>query len=992
MKRFWLGVGLFLVLLSSSFTIVSSFFSGVARAEGFSSDFAVNAVFIDAAHINVKISGSYTTPAGDTVDVSVLSGMYYDTNINDNTTDAGAGSAEFVQGGSKKVGVPAGCQSKVSFNTDPALSGAGDLPAYWDFSIPPTGTTNTQCFEKKLGSLGSPSTQYTVKSTATGTSGDVPHATSGIDYYISDATHMNTVDNDPAYDSDSAAKFTLSKVANNTTAISPGDKFLFDKDNPAYGGQCPNYLQITTNPTGNTVINAQNYDQDNDGKGCKLNKNTPDPYIYDVLVNTPDQIAQGNYQLPTTGGTTGTQGDPNVAIQDTCPLTEWWQLKWIACPIIESINKFISSLSAQVQSSLLIDVDGWFGSGSSATAINQAFNTFRALGFSILIAGGVAMVAMEGSGFQVVNALAFRRFALEATVSVIIISVLRPVIRDALIVVNELSIWLPDALYAPFLHIRNDIGGIDGWSLITALVAGSGGLVALGPFGFLSFLVTGFFTFIMAAFIITIVKMILLISLILMPLALALRPIPNMKFVWDLDIKFVEGAAAFTIVVPIIFASGKILAIVLPGSSGGDVGDFLRSIAVFGCVVGPIWLIPVAAERTLGRGAELTGLVKNGLGKFSGGVSKYRQNTLHERGQAWKAGSLYQNKGFVRSRFNNLGRRTNLGHKGFYPGGQSRALLALQQGIDADAAGKANPLLAQLANDDHANAVLGLSGGSIEGAERAARALFTDENGVYDAAGANRALAAAKAVGIQRNNAAFAYNSMMQNKARAIGAGRFDLVNMGAAALAGGQLASDGVTMIGGNQDQYTTLTLGAAFNARGSGRSDLGGVATGIGQADVDQLAATPNPETGRPLGARAARSYLTTMDGMARATVGQAMNGHTRQAEANSTALTHLLDYGNEEEQHVAMLRTNEIAKNLSQASGDSQRRYTDFITNLGIDTSSDTPISRQIAARQLHIDLNGPLSQQQSNDLTRLSNRIENESRTYGNENAYRQSQTT
>ncbi|HSW74855.1 MAG TPA: hypothetical protein VLG16_03205 [Candidatus Saccharimonadales bacterium] len=990
MKRFWLGVGLFLVLLSSSFTVLSSFFSGVARAEGFSSDFAVNAVFIDAAHINVKISGSYTTPAGDTVDVSALSGMYYDTNINDNTADAGAGSAEFVQGGSKKVGVPSGCQSKVSFNVDPALSGAGDLPAYWDFSIPPTGTTNTQCFEKKLGSLGSPSTQYTVKSTLTGTSGDVPHATSMIQYYVSDATHMNTVDNDPAYDSDSAAKFTLSKVANNTTTISPGDKFLFDQDNPSYGGQCPNYLQVTTNPTGSTVINAQNYDQDNDGKGCKLNKNTPSPYIEDVLVNTPDQIAQGNYQLPTTGGTTGTQGDPNVAIQDTCPLTEWWQLKWIACPIIESINKFISSLSAQVQDSLLIDVDGWFGSGPNAAAVNQAFNTFRALGFSILIAGSVAMVAMESSGFQVINALAFRRFALEATVSVIIISILRPVIRDGLIVVNELSLWLPDALYAPFLHIRNDISGIDGWSLITALVAGSGGLVALGPFGFLSFLVTGFFTFIMAAFIITIVKMILLIALILMPLALALRPIPNMKFLWDLDIKLVEGGAAFTIVVPIIFASGKILAIVLPGSSGGDIGDFLRSIGVFGCVVAPIWLIPVTAERTLGRGAELTGVVKNGLGKFTGGVSKYRQNTMHQRGQSWKAGSLYQDKG-LRGRVNDLGRRTNLGYKGFIPG-QSEALLSLQQGVDAENAAKANPRLAALPKkQDDATAVLALSGGSETEAASVAQELFRRADGSYDRARGEAALTKARAVGFNRANAAYAFEGMMQNKARAIGTGRIDLIERGAANLAGN------------NNDLYESLMYDAAFNARASGRNDLGGVSIAVNAPEVLALQQRAQ-QHGVAISAQEARSYLTTMSGMERTGVAQMMNGHDSQATADTAAIRFMLQHGSEDQQEVALDRSNEIAKNLSQASGSSQAIFKKFVRDdLHVDLGDKTAFSIQLAKNFRggvsgaggNVQLRANPSFRGGNttpyaDDESLARAIENGSRAYGNDAAYQSGQ--
>ncbi len=418
----------------------------------------------------------------------------------------------------------------------------------------------------------------------------------------------------------------------------------------------------------------------------------------------------------------------------------------------------------------------------------------------------------------------------------------------------------------------------------------------------------------------------------------------------------------------------------------------LHSAAVGAAVIGPNFAVPKIAQIPGGAIATLAGGANNPSRGAFDRLKKYRGNAMKQRGQAWKAGSLYDDKG-IRGRINNIGRRASVGPKGFSPfhKGQAANLMALQQSVDAQAAAN-DPRMKEFANFDDGNAVLGLSGGTVEGAERAAKVLFT-KDGVYDAVRAQAALDGAKGMGINRANAGGAFKTMAQNKSRAVGAGRNDIIEMGAAALAGG------------NQSMYQSMMFDAAYNSRNAGRNDLGGTANTVTDEAVQKLMT----DSGGSINAHDARKYLTTMDGMARTTVPQMMNGHTNQAIADTETIKKMVRSGGKSKQKtIALQRANEIAKNLSQANGDSQDTFNQFFKDLGVDTSSTVSFSRQLAASSLKhnmVDIENRMvedprypnsgrkvyaaaDQAAVADIDKLANEIEAGSRTYGNENAYRQ----
>jgi hypothetical protein len=90
-------------------------------------------------------------------------------------------------------------------------------------------------------------------------------------------------------------------------------------------------------------------------------------------------------------------------------------------------------------------------------------------------------------------------------------------------------------------------------------------------------------------------------------------------------------------------------------------------------------------------------------------------------------------------------------------------------------------------------------------------------------------------------------------------------------------------------------------------------------------------------------------------------------------------MLNNGSETQKTIALQRANEIAKNLSQANGDSQKEFNQFISELGVDTSSTETFSVQLARNYNP----NPTRYATSEALART---IESGSRTYGNEAAY------
>jgi hypothetical protein len=306
------------------------------------------------------------------------------------------------------------------------------------------------------------------------------------------------------------------------------------------------------------------------------------------------------------------------------------------------------------------------------------------------------------------------------------------------------------------------------------------------------------------ALLVLIIRQLLIIMLIILaPVALVAFVLPNTqgayKVWWQ---SFSKALLMFPIIAGFI-AAGRVFALVsqVSGTTGSS---FMAFIAYFA----PYFLLPMTFRFAGGALGALGGFVNDRHRGAFDRIKGFRGRQLQQNMHNMATGSRFQDRGVLSRGFNRTTAGIATGTRGrFGVGARGREAMALRQSAAGDEALKNNSALQQLTlNDDEATAVLALSGGSERGAREAARDLFG-----ADTARANRALAAASAVGFNRQNASGALTGMAQNKSRAIADGDMETVNRGIARLANGN-----ASIANNSRGNFQ-------YHSRNAGRFDLG-------------------------------------------------------------------------------------------------------------------------------------------------------------------------
>jgi hypothetical protein len=411
------------------------------------------------------------------------------------------------------------------------------------------------------------------------------------------------------------------------------------------------------------------------------------------------------------------------------------------------------------------------------------------------------------------------------------------------------------------------------------------------------------------------------------------------------------------VIISSFIAVGRVFAVVI--DTAGAAGIFTQIGAII-AYIAPYFLITTAFKMSTGILGAVGGIAND---RTKGGFDRlrnFRSNEVKGRREAFKNRTFMDQGrttlfrpgrrgplGAIGRAGESLNRRTTSGWgMGFTD--KSKGRQALQGQEDARRTLESNKRLGDIANMDDANALLFLSAGRRGNAEEAARKIFTDSAGVYDSARAARAMGAASVVGFNEMNSRAAMQTVMKNKARAIPAGRIDLV-------------SDAIRDLShGNAADAEAMIYQAQFDARGAGRADLGGNwmdtkiqsraltyarSRNAGMVDEQQLRATDAFREGL--------SNLTALDGMKRTSVQQLMNAYPSQASKNSEALVWALNNarnidapaGADELVVEAARRVEEISGSMSYATGGTQERYNTLLqTQLGFDMAA--PLTAQTA----------------------------------------------
>lgn len=589
-----------------------------------------------------------------------------------------------------------------------------------------------------------------------------------------------------------------------------------------------------------------------------------------------------------------TENQPgSIADNPTCE-SEGGALGWILCKVLEFGDTVMGGLDSAVNN--ILEVPDAFITDPD---IEKAFASMRNIAYTILVPMALVMVISTALGFEFISAYTIKRALPRMVIATIFIALsfnivtflvtatnnvgtgISGIIEGALGggEVNLVTVFNPPAAGSAAANAGQVAGA--GVGLVAIVTGGALGIMAIGSLGILlSYVLVALVALFMAFFLLSLRQALIVFLMIMAPVAILSWIFPGNDKLWKLWWSTFSKLLLLYPLIMILIATGKGFAQIAPGE--GLVDTFIRVVAYFG----PYFLIPSMFKFAGGAFATISGMANNRSKGLFDRNKKYRANKMSQNWKDTKAGD----KAWRPQSFNNMGRRIGAGWSGRYGiGERGRQAIAQNAQINADEALKNNPKLQKLAFNDDGNAVMALSGGTRAGAEQAARELFTDENGVYDADKGEAAIAAAAAVGFNRSNARAAMTTLAQNKSRSVAAGQRgrDQVYSGIRRLAGG------------NDQEAADLRDNFAFHSSGAGRGDLG--ATGNWY----------DPSTGNA-------TQYTSLAGFERSGLYQASNGHQNAIIGARQDALDAIASGNHNDMHRAAVHRQELEAMLPNSSG--------------------------------------------------------------------------
>jgi len=607
-------------------------------------------------------------------------------------------------------------------------------------------------------------------------------------------------------------------------------------------------------------------------------------------------------------------------------------LGFIMCPFIDAVAGMLNWVDTQIQALLATNRDSY-----ASDSLYKVWAGFRNIGFAILIIMMLVMVIGTALGGQIFDAYTVKR-ALPRMVAAIIFISLSWYIVVAMV---DLSIIVGNGVLgimtSPFPQAQS--GDVTLSSLFSSgAAATAGGAVIVGGIGvgalaalsvipglgpiLLSYLGTAALVVLLAFLVLTLRNMFIIVLMLFSPLAILAWIFPSNDKMWKLWWgTFTKLLMMFPLIMALI-AAGRIFSLTVDITDDGVV-PFIIKVSAF---VLPYAMIPMTFKFAGGAFASLAGMVND---RSKGGfdrLKKGRAKNVDAMKKRAAAGDLA--KGIT------IGNRTYGANSRLTRGlnrvaGGASAGWAGRYGFGARGAGhhdthfrdgveeaiKSNGALRQLGYSDDAIAVMALSGGTEEGALEALEALATadpDPDNHWTEERRRRALGSARAVGIDRTNAAAAMTIMAQNKSRALsgpltGDAGMNLVRRSAQNLSEG------------NEDLAENLMGGFAFHSRNAGREDLGGEMQGESAAQ-----------------------------GWTRTSIGQQMQSFGASFEHFAGEFVEDIEHGSPEEKVAAAIALSEMANNLPAATAENQAHVIAALSALGVDpdmTRTQTTTQRQV-----------------------------------------------
>lgn len=612
-------------------------------------------------------------------------------------------------------------------------------------------------------------------------------------------------------------------------------------------------------------------------------------------------------------------------------------LSWLICPAFDLTQKSADTLNGIITNMLDINTCQIFGTTSTshssctvgnndtAKSFKSAWSSMRNIAILVIVIAALVMIIAQAIGSQAIDAYTIKSVLPRLLIAAVFIALSWYVMEFLVQFSNVLGEGVRTLIYSPFSSLNSGAtqGVMSGSGGIGALLGG-GLALSVGVILLIAFAGTLLLALMVGLLVIVLRQIAVIFLIIVAPIAIAAYALPGtkkgFKLWWD---SLFKALMMFPLIVAFI-AIGRVFAAVLLATGG-----WVQMIIAIIAYVIPFFLLPFTLKLSGGAMGAIGGALHTQSQKVNGMIAKRRGARWADRGQRFKTGEL---RGPGRS-LNNLGRHVGAGAlNGFGFTQRGRSQMRLAEGARVQSTLKSHPELMQLAlENDDANAVLALSGGTSAGARQAALDLFGDTDR------ARNALRSIPSGSINRSTATAALTTMAQNKSRAVGDGHFELVQAGINRLSGG------------DAEQAASLAHTFAFNSRQAGRLDLGGHWNDM-NVDAGLEGVAGSNFAGRLYGGndQNARAALTTMDGLRRTTNGAFLQSQAASMQHNADVVTDILTnpQATEVERHEAATRLLEFHKNINGASGGNQQIINTTLHNAGVDLHSNESVASQIA----------------------------------------------
>lgn len=551
----------------------------------------------------------------------------------------------------------------------------------------------------------------------------------------------------------------------------------------------------------------------------------------------------------------------------TCESDGGFSLSWLVCPIINWIVSAENDLEGVISNLLQTKTINFNnispGSGKGySSSIYSVWNSFRVIANILLVLALLIVVFGESIGGGLLDAYTIRKILPRLILVAIFINLSIYIVSGLEDMVNILGKGIFSLLTSTFKGSGPTITLGAGGSFISGgltLATVVGLMVVDGPVLLLTAL-SSFLALLGAIVTIMIRQGLLVLLTIFSPVAFVLYLLPNTEQYFKKWWKLLSETLLVYPIVMSIFALCNISAWVF-SQLGGSVDQLFSIVAL----MAPLFLIPFAFKMA---GGAIGGVhdAMTGL-RNRAPIAKWKQGLRAQRKEKFETGG-FQDRRLGRL-YNRLGASKRAGWKGRFGFGETgRYAMGLNSLSSVDDIMKSNPKLAR--SSDDARAVLGLSGGTEEGALASAMELFgvgpnaTEEQRVAAQNRINNAVNEARAIGFSRAKAIAALSLTAQSSSRAIPQGRYDIVQNGINRLSGG------------NSRLGESLAQGFQFDSRNGLRGDLGGMWTS--QAVQDRATVLQN-ELG--INREEAMRHAVALDAMERMEPVNVVRGNANQVQ---------------------------------------------------------------------------------------------------------------